>query len=519
MGNEETAAARTYHQATKHSPLSLRMSTHRLDWPNKPRPFKVYRGLEPIPLPRGIPEPQDHTLRAMATTPSGGTLDLAGLAQALHYAAGVTKEIRLPDGEPFYFRAAACAGALYPVELYVVAGPLKDLPAGVYHFAPKDHALTPLRQGDYRQVLSEAAGEPPLASSGAGIVLTALFWRSAWKYQARAYRYCFWDAGTILANLLAVAGSAGLQPQVVAGFRDGSVDRLLGADGEREGSLCVVPLGEGKPSASPVAEVRPLEAEVEPLSPEEVEYPEIQNLHAASALERVDHVLRWKGGLEEEGPPVHHGRTFLLADPQPSSRPLGKTILARGSTRRFRRAAITTDHLRAILQASTGHLRADFLADGRTLVDLYLILNQVEGLPQGAYAYTPRSQELELLKEGAFRATAGHLCLDQPLATDASAICFFLADLNPVLERFGNRGYRATQLEAGIRGGRMYLAAYGQGLGATGLTFYDDEVVEFFAPHAEGKDAIFVVALGRAGRVGSRVTPVRLGTGTGPKTR
>ncbi len=82
---------------------------------------------------------------------------------------------------------------------------------------------------------------------------------------------------------------------------------------------------------------------------------------------------------------------------------------------------------------------------------------------------------------------------------------FFLADLERVLGRFGNRGYRIAQLEAGILGGRMYLAAYGLGLGATGLTFYDDEIVDFFSPHAEGKDAIFMVALGKAVRVRTNV--------------
>ena len=77
---------------------------------------------------------------------------------------------------------------------------------------------------------------------------------------------------------------------------------------------------------------------------------------------------------------------------------------------------------------------------------------------------------------------------------------FFLVDLRPVLQRFGNRGYRAVQLEAGILGGKLYLAAYAQHLGATGLTFYDDEVVRFFSPHAESKSAILLVAVGRSAK-------------------
>ena len=78
---------------------------------------------------------------------------------------------------------------------------------------------------------------------------------------------------------------------------------------------------------------------------------------------------------------------------------------------------------------------------------------------------------------------------------------YSLTDLTPVLERFGNRGYRAAQLDGGIMGGRIYLSAYAQGFGATGLTFYDDEVTDFFSPHAAGKSVMFLVALGHPDRV------------------
>jgi hypothetical protein len=82
----------------------------------------------------------------------------------------------------------------------------------------------------------------------------------------------------------------------------------------------------------------------------------------------------------------------------------------------------------------------------------------------------------------------------------SSATVFFLADLARALERWGNRGYRLVNLEAGLIGGRLYLGAYGQRFGASGLTFYDRAVVEFFSPHAAGKDAIFVTALGRSAK-------------------
>jgi SagB-type dehydrogenase family enzyme len=128
---------------------------------------------------------------------------------------------------------------------------------------------------------------------------------------------------------------------------------------------------------------------------------------------------------------------------------------------------------------------------------MYLTVNAVEGLEAGAYYFDRERRELELLKPGDVRAESRFLGLEQDLPGDAAANVFFLADLGRVLAAYGNRGYRAAQLESGVLGGKMYLAAYALGFGATGLTFYDDEVVKFFSPHAEGKSAIFLMCLGR----------------------
>ena len=154
-----------------------------------------------------------------------------------------------------------------------------------------------------------------------------------------------------------------------------------------------------------------------------------------------------------------------------------------------------------MLDRATRGIPADFLAPGgRLLNELYLMVHAVEGLAPGAYYFRREALELELLKEGDFREQAYFLGLEQELPGDASLAVFFLADLKRILERFGNRGYRVTQLEAGVLGGKLYLAAYALRLGATGLTFYDDDVVRFFSPHAEGKSAIFLTAIGHSAK-------------------
>ena len=101
---------------------------------------------------------------------------------------------------------------------------------------------------------------------------------------------------------------------------------------------------------------------------------------------------------------------------------------------------------------------------------LYLIVQDVEGLPSGSYVYRHEQAALEQLKVGSFREQAGYLGLQQGLPADASVDAFFLTDLAAVLERYGNRGYRMAQVEAGIRAGWIYLAAYAQRLGASGLS-------------------------------------------------
>ena len=134
--------------------------------------------------------------------------------------------------------------------------------------------------------------------------------------------------------------------------------------------------------------------------------------------------------------------------------------------------------------------------EGSGLGGIYVIANAIDGLEPGTYVYDADAQALEPLARGETRAAAAHLDLDQPLGGDAAFNAYFLADLHELLPLLGNRGYRAAHLDASIRAGRMYLAAYALGLGATGLTFYDDEVTDFFSPHASGMSVMFLMAVG-----------------------
>src|SRR5919201_1527215 len=162
--NSDSEAGWKYHNATKHSRLSVRSNPHFLDWSNQPLPFKIYSTLELLPLPREVRQSKVSALSTIGelSHPKLGIPDLHNLSQLLFFSAGITRRRTYPGGE-IYFRAAACTGALYEIELYLACGPLRDLDAGVYHFAPREFGLRRLRAGDYRGVLvEETAAEPSI---------------------------------------------------------------------------------------------------------------------------------------------------------------------------------------------------------------------------------------------------------------------------------------------------------------------------------------------------------------------
>jgi SagB-type dehydrogenase family enzyme len=345
--------------------------------------------------------------------------------------------------------------------------------------------------------------EPAVAHAPATIICTGTYWRNAWKYQARTYRHFGWDNGTMLANMLAVSAASGLPAEIVLGFVDAKVNRLLDLDTRREVSLCLVPIGRTSENSLPAPREAPeLGLETIPLSQHEVEYPAMLEMHDASSLESVEEVNQWRAKppvLLSSGLGGEAARLPRLPEEERPKDTTEQVILRRGSTRTFDRAAsITVAQLSTILDCATRGLSADFLEPpGAQLNDLYLIVHSVKGLKPGAYFFGRVQSTLELLKEGEFRAEAHHLGLEQDLPADACVDIFFLADLKRILERYGNRGYRVVQLEAGAIGGRIYLAAYAQHLGATGLTFFDDDVINFFSPHATDKSAIFLLAIGK----------------------
>lgn len=552
--NNEIRYAIDYHEATKHSEASLMTSRHYLDFNNKPIPFKIYLELPSITLPISFPTPEvnalscisgminqrsHHDTNGLTTTTktsrnsnnSSNTpeLDAENLAEILFFSAGITREMKYPYGN-YYMRAASATGALYPIELYVVCDDISsNLMAGVYHFSPADFSLTQIRKGTYKRYLAAAANNQDIANSAITVVFTSFAWRNAWKYQARSYRHWFWDSGVIAANLLATTYAMRLPTRIITGFLDDNVNKLLCLDDQREAAIAMAAIGAGssKDTIAPSQQENEVDRisflripKIRALSKRgEINYPEIWELNQASKLTSKQEIEGWISNAHRHhqllSAASHRSQDRgtdsdnIIITPNEleegikNSRSLKETILWRGSSRRFARSNISLTTLKTILYNSSRGVPMDIFRDGNSLLDIYFIANGVDDLTPGAYFYnrngsvTSSNTSIEKIKEiASSRNISSYLCLGQSLFRDASVVFFLMTDLQAVLRSLGNRGYRASQFEAGIIAGKIYLAAYALGIGASGSTFFDDAVTEAFSPHASNKSTMIAVGVG-----------------------
>jgi SagB-type dehydrogenase family enzyme len=171
------------------------------------------------------------SIRAYSNRP----LSLAEVAQLLWAAQGVTSR----DGG----RAAPSAGALYPLELYLVAGNVDTLPAGLYHYQPGGHRLRRVADGDLRKPLAEAALDQSwVRRAPAVIVIAGVYERSAKKYGERARRYTRIETGHAAQNVYLQAVALGLGTVIVGAFEDDEVRQVLGLPAD-QAPLALMPAG------------------------------------------------------------------------------------------------------------------------------------------------------------------------------------------------------------------------------------------------------------------------------------
>jgi SagB-type dehydrogenase family enzyme len=377
------------------------------------------------------------------------------------------------------------AGNLHPLEVYVVCGPLEGLGAGVYHFAPLEFSLERLRSTDERAFLARACSDARLPA--ASLVITGMPWRTTWKYGERGWRHLYWDAGALLANLLAAADGVGLHARLVTGFVDRDIASLVGVDGVEEFPLAVVQFGIGEPISltRDRSQLEPVAVAADPLSPDPLVLPLVLEAQRAGALESPLEVRRWcaaaKGGRERNACDAMG----------PSGISIDEAILRRGSTRLMRIAETPKRLLDVGIAAASTELVGDFGAVEGVILRHYVNVHSVGDTSPGTYVWTDRG--LRLVTAGDQRSQSRDLCLDQPLAGDAAYTVFHTTELDTLLFTYGARGYRVANLCAGLASGRLALAAFALSFGASALTFRDDAVSACFGPRVS---CLLVTAVG-----------------------
>jgi hypothetical protein len=405
----------------------------RLPWFYKRYPESLPR----IQLPAELPTTTAAAVDVLAgnANVTRAELNLSQLARLLYLAAGVVRTAQVSYGT-FLFRAAGSAGGRFPLELYAAVPAGGPLPAGVYWYHPQDHSLV-------------LVGPPPRGDSPV-LVVTGVPWRTGWRYRERGYRHIYWDAGTMVSQLLAATDSAGIAAQLYTRFPDQAVADLVGADGVHEWPVAIVALGEDAPALNATGPAAPGAVDNAP-----VEFPLITSAQRAGEQETL-------GAQWDRGAPVdvalHGGES------------VEKVVLARGS--------------QALMDSSRGLSKNLLLTSlGVALrgisVPHWIVVHDVDGLTPGVYRWPDLSTPV---RTGDLREELYHVCRDQGLGRDAAFVVISAADLGAA----NDRQYREAQLAAGIVEGRLHLLAYALGASARGMTFADSLLPALLGQQLEG---------------------------------
>lgn len=173
--------------------------------------------------------------RRSIRTYSDSALTLEEVSQLLWAAQGITAE--------WGGRTAPSAGALYPLEVYVVVGDIEGVDKGVYRYRPGDHELEKVKDGDARAALADAAlGQTFIGDAAIDIVFTAVYARTTVKYGERGIRYVHMEAGHAAENVYLQAGALDLGTVTIGAFYDSEVREVMNISGQ-ETPLYIMPVG------------------------------------------------------------------------------------------------------------------------------------------------------------------------------------------------------------------------------------------------------------------------------------
>lgn len=474
-----------YHDLTSYD--RMKIGGGYIDWSNQPDPYKIYENCERTPLPGEISFPSLsfwEVLRAEADPKLSLPKDMVTMSRLLILTCSITAKGKYWSGE-FHYRSTPSAGALYPTELYVSTTAQGPLSPGLYHYELASNSLVSIK-------------DLPKEDKGRMLFfITGRFFRSAWKYGERAYRYVLLDGGHTLENLHLALKCLRFNHAIEWNFPDEVVNLFLGLDSQKEATLAIVHLGHRTPEGFIPFEEEKTQKKIamarDICSREEVP-PLIRRVHELTCSARegsgYEPEMVYNLGVEL------HAQENLPSSPSVEKETRYVDVLW---SRRSRRAYVPKELDREVLGALVRGIeiedeRSSF--DPRKLIAVGVLVSKVHGLEPGFYLMGREPGSLFRVVRRDFSREMAAACLNQEWVRNSAVQFLFLCNLKDLERSFGPRSYRYAMLLSGRIGQRIYLGATALGLGACGIgAFYDTEAREILGLNEDSR-LLYLITVG-----------------------
>lgn len=501
---DDVESVLAYHERTKHHPRRYAQGPDQLDWASQPDPFRTFAGAPTVELSLladGLATAYGDFYKAGVVAPRPLYLDTVAVLFELSLGLSAWKQFRTSR---WALRCNPSSGNLHPTEGYALLPPMPGLEAGVYHYVSHDHLL------ERRCTLTDAAADRLVAALPADtfvLGLTSIFWREAWKYGERAFRYCQHDIGHAIASVRYAAAALGWSAVLLESGSDADLAGLFGldrddafagvepADREHPAAALLISTRGKQPAVTPAITADVVRdgawaGRANPLSPNHVAWPVIDQVAKATRKPRTSPRV-FEPALSV--PPLASG-----------SRTAAATLL------RQRRSCLGLDGKTGIepgtfyamldrLLPRTGVPPWDALP-GPPQLHLGVFVHRVRGLEPGLYLFErdaaaheglraelrdtflwrrpagcPEHLRLFVLHAADLRQTSRTLSCDQEIASDGAFSLGMLADFAGAIRSRGPWWYRRLFWESGVLGQVLYLEAEAAGLRGTGIGCYFDD--------------------------------------------
>lgn len=486
-----------------------------VDWEDAPLPYKLYRGLPVVPLSLEVPltlkeweVPERPNLRRI----SYFLWYVFGLSQLSQSAFPAMDQV--PELMQSYRRFVPSGGALYPSELYVYLK-IENLPVGVYHYDVAHHRLVFLREGNFDSYLARALGHRCDMSACFGTVfVSTMFWKNFYKYNNFAYRLQGLDAGVLIGQLLEVAKRFGFASGVYFQYLDRAINHLLGLTEDEESVYAVIPLtveptrwfsnGGGRDELVSAIELcqelQAIQTNHYVRSQKTKPFPLLKKMNEASILESTQSFRR----IKERETLKCKNQVVTLPRVNRLSYDLTAVCQKRFSPDMdFVFGKVSQAQLAILLREATSAFfyRNDLdeaQEEHESRVSLYGCLNNVEGIPDGAYHYESAEHVLRQIDLGDHRLSLQSGMSISNVNLFQVPLCFHVAGgKDHFISELGYRGYRIQQMEAGMLVQRLLLTASALDLGGHPLLGFDANLCdEIYKMDHQGKTSLIQVPIG-----------------------